>query len=62
MRSAEPRPSIEWWATAIRRAAAAVFIVFGAGKFIDHASELASFRQYALSAPGAFVFEPRAAA
>jgi putative oxidoreductase len=28
-----------------------VFVVFGAGKFINHASELASFRGYGLPAP-----------
>ena len=44
------------WATAIRWAAAVVFVVFGAGKFVNHASELASFRRYALPAPGAFVY------
>jgi uncharacterized membrane protein YphA (DoxX/SURF4 family) len=46
----------ERWATAIRWAAAIVFVVFGAGKFVNHASELASFRQYALPAPDAFVY------
>jgi putative oxidoreductase len=40
----------------IRWAAAVVFVVFGLGKFVNHASELASFRQYALPAPSAFVF------
>lgn len=44
------------WAGAIRWAAAIVFIVFGAGKFVDHASELASFRHYGLLAPGAFAY------
>jgi uncharacterized membrane protein YphA (DoxX/SURF4 family) len=33
-----------------------VFLVFGAGKFVNHASELASFRHYALPAPDAFVY------
>jgi uncharacterized membrane protein YphA (DoxX/SURF4 family) len=42
-------------ATSIRWAAAIVFVVFGAGKFVNHTSELASFRHYALPAPGAFV-------
>jgi uncharacterized membrane protein YphA (DoxX/SURF4 family) len=42
--------------TAIRSAAAIVFVVFGAGKFVNHASELASFRHYALPAPSAFVY------
>jgi putative oxidoreductase len=44
------------WRPAIRWVAAIVFVVFGAGKFVNHASELASFRQYALPAPGAFVY------
>jgi putative oxidoreductase len=32
-----------------------VFVAFGAGKFVNHASELASFRAYGLPAPDAFV-------
>ena len=36
--------------------AAAVFIAFGIGKFTSHASELASFRDYGLPAPDAFVY------
>jgi uncharacterized membrane protein YphA (DoxX/SURF4 family) len=36
--------------------AAIVFIVFGAGKFSAHASELASFRSYGLPSPDAFVY------
>jgi putative oxidoreductase len=32
-----------------------VFVVFGAGKFVNHASELASFRFYGLPAPEVFV-------
>jgi uncharacterized membrane protein YphA (DoxX/SURF4 family) len=42
--------------TVIRSVAAVVFVVFGAGKFVNHAAELASFRQYALPAPEAFVY------
>ncbi len=42
-------------ATAIRWAAALVFVVFGVGKFVDHSTEVASFRDYGLPAPGAFV-------
>jgi putative oxidoreductase len=45
-----------YWAAAIRVAAAAVFIAFGIGKFTSHASELASFQQYALPAPDVFVY------
>jgi len=33
-----------------------VFVVFGVGKFTNHASELASFHQYGLPAPDAFVY------
>jgi uncharacterized membrane protein YphA (DoxX/SURF4 family) len=43
-------------ATAVRWASAIVFAVFGAGKFVEHASELASFRGYGLPAPDAFVY------
>jgi len=35
---------------------AIVFVVFGAGKFVNHASELASFRLYDLPAPDVFVY------
>ena len=38
-------------ATAVRWASAIVFVVFGALKYVDHASELASFRAYGLPAP-----------
>jgi uncharacterized membrane protein YphA (DoxX/SURF4 family) len=41
---------------ATRWAAAIVFVVFGAGKFVDHASELASFRHYGLPLPDVFVY------
>jgi uncharacterized membrane protein YphA (DoxX/SURF4 family) len=39
----------------IRLLSGGVFVVFGAGKFVNHASELASFRAYGLPAPSAFV-------
>lgn len=39
-----------------RLAAGAVFVAFGAGKFVDHASEVASFQAYALPSPDAFVY------
>jgi putative oxidoreductase len=32
-----------------------VFVVFGIGKFVNHGSELASFKTYGLPAPAAFV-------
>jgi putative oxidoreductase len=40
----------------VRFAAAAVFVVFGIGKFTEHASELASFQGYGLPAPDTFVY------
>lgn len=40
----------------IRWTAAAVFVVFGAGKFVNHSSELASFRLYGLPTPDAFTY------
>jgi putative oxidoreductase len=39
----------------LRLLAGAVFLIFGAGKFVNHASELASFKNYGLPAPEAFV-------
>lgn len=51
-------PSTGWRATAAflgRIAGGAVFVVFGVGKFTNHASELASFHQYGLPAADAFV-------
>ena len=40
---------------AVRLISGAVFVVFGAGKFVNHSSELASFRHYGLPAPEVFV-------
>ena len=34
----------------------AIFVVFGAGKFVNHASEVDSFKDYGLPSPGAFVY------
>lgn len=39
----------------LRLAAGGVFVVFGVGKFVNHASELASFKMYGLPAPEVFV-------
>jgi putative oxidoreductase len=39
----------------LRLLSGGVFVVFGIGKFVDHASELASFKSYGLPAPEAFV-------
>lgn len=41
---------------ALRWASAVVFVVFGAGKFANHAAELSSFRQYGLPFAEGFVF------
>ena len=43
-----------WALTTIRGASAAVFVAFGAAKFIDHASETSSFESYGLPSPGLF--------
>jgi putative oxidoreductase len=39
----------------VRLISGVVFVVFGAGKFVNHSSELASFRTYGLPAPEVFV-------
>jgi putative oxidoreductase len=39
----------------LRLLSGGVFVVFGIGKFVNHGSELASFKTYGLPAPGAFV-------
>ena len=39
----------------LRLLSGGVFVVFGIGKFVSHASELASFKSYGLPAPEAFV-------
>jgi len=44
------------WPVGVRCAAAIVFLIFGAGKFVNHANELASFRHYPLPAPGTLVY------
>ncbi|MGI8716032.1 MAG: DoxX family protein [Solirubrobacteraceae bacterium] len=44
------------WLVAIRRTAAIIFVVFGIGKFVNHASELASFRLYGLPIPGVLTY------
>jgi putative oxidoreductase len=40
---------------ALRLLSGGVFVVFGIGKFVNHGSELASFKTYGLPAPEAFV-------
>jgi putative oxidoreductase len=50
-----PRSEPTQWALSLTRwASAVVFIVFGIGKFVNHASERASFGSYGLPAPGVF--------
>ncbi|HTP19363.1 MAG TPA: DoxX family protein [Solirubrobacteraceae bacterium] len=39
----------------LRLLAGGVLVVFGIGKFVNHTSELASFKSYGLPAPEAFV-------
>jgi putative oxidoreductase len=39
----------------LRLLSGGVFVVFGIGKFVNHTSELASFKTYGLPAPEAFV-------
>jgi putative oxidoreductase len=39
----------------LRLLSGGVFVVFGVGKFVNHGSELASFKAYGLPAPEAFV-------
>jgi len=56
----EPRypragPAAGWSLTLARCASAIVFIAFGAGKFVDHASERASFEGYGLPFASVFV-------
>ena len=40
---------------ALRVVCGGVFVVFGVGKFVNHAAELASFKSYGLPVPGVFV-------
>jgi uncharacterized membrane protein YphA (DoxX/SURF4 family) len=44
------------WPLAVRAFAAFVFVSFGIGKFVDHRSELASFRHYVLPNPDLLVY------
>ncbi len=50
------RSSGSRWVIGVRWATALVFLGFGVAKFVNHGPELASFRQYALPAPEAFVY------
>lgn len=44
------------WAPPVRWASGAIFLVFGIGKFSDHAHEVASFESYGLPSPDAVVY------
>lgn len=44
------------WAPPVRWFSGAVFVLFGIGKFADHAHEVESFESYGLPAPDAFVY------
>jgi uncharacterized membrane protein YphA (DoxX/SURF4 family) len=55
-RSRWRRSARERWVIAVRWTAAIVFVAFGAAKFVNHTSELVSFRQYGLPLPDAFVY------
>jgi putative oxidoreductase len=43
-----------WLLTVTRCASGAVFLIFGAGKFVNHASEVSSFQTYGLPWPNLF--------
>jgi putative oxidoreductase len=44
------------FATSVRWASGAVFVLFGIGKFSDHGHEVESFESYGLPSPDAFVY------
>jgi len=48
-----PRATAAWL---LRLASGSVFLVFGIGKFTSHESEVASFEDYGLPAPDAWVY------
>jgi putative oxidoreductase len=43
-----------WVLTLTRWTSGAIFVTFGAGKFVNHASEASSFQAYGLPSPGVF--------
>jgi putative oxidoreductase len=49
-------PGAGWGLALLRWASGAVFIAFGAGKFVNHGSEASSFRGYGLPWPEAFTY------
>jgi putative oxidoreductase len=44
------------WASPVRWVSGLIFLVFGIGKFTQHAQEVESFQSYGLPAPDAFVY------
>jgi hypothetical protein len=44
------------WPVGVRFAAAIVFLIFDVSKFVNHATELASFRHYPVPAPVTVVY------
>ena len=48
--------SLDRGAAVVRWSAAIVFMAFGASKFVNHASEQALFRHYALPAPDVLLY------
>lgn len=44
------------WAPPVRWLSGAIFVVFGVGKFSQHAEEVRSFSSYGLPSPDAFVY------
>lgn len=44
------------WAPPVRWVSGAIFVLFGIGKFANHAHEVESFESYGLPAPDAFVY------
>jgi putative oxidoreductase len=52
-----PRPGrIAWAAALVRLVAGAIVFGAGIGKFVDHASEAASFEDFGLPSPSAFAY------
>ncbi len=44
------------WAPPVRWLSGAIFVIFGIGKFSEHAHEVSSFEAYGLPSPEAFVY------
>jgi putative oxidoreductase len=44
------------WPLIVRLASGAIFVAFGAAKFVNHGAEVDSFETYGLPSPDAFVY------